>query len=316
MAPTTKNSPPCPQTLEAYSQILLTFFEKAGEIALHTQNKVTPQVKKETSLVTEADLSISALAYTLFSPLKEQGHFIIEEETTQTPPSAEIFKKYDTIWAIDPIDGTSAYAAKHPNYAISAGAIYKGKPLIGGVYVPALQKLFFFDGQKGYTIKNPFTENMQKEELSLLSTFNANSFFDLINSVPLKTYCLQHLPCSLTMSNAMTIGLANTAAGHLNGAYFRAFIWDFLGGWALLNAVGAKVYNIHTGAELTALNASFFETESTQHNTLLNNTPLDNTHPNNAAQSNTYNWRFKDNYIVCNPAFFTKLQKIFKLKHK
>ncbi|MCD5382000.1 MAG: hypothetical protein LR017_01640 [Candidatus Pacebacteria bacterium] len=52
-------------------------------------------------------------------------------------------------WAIDPIDGSAAFARGIPQYAISIGLLEGGAPVLGVVYDPATRELFSYEKGKG-----------------------------------------------------------------------------------------------------------------------------------------------------------------------
>lgn len=271
-----------------WNQLMMDFFREAGGIALKWQRRLTPSRKADKTIVTEADLEVSALAHRVFAPLKEQGHLILDEETADEAgaPSAELFASHDFIWAIDPIDGTSAYTMGFTSFAISAGLLYKGRPLIGGVLMPATNTLFIHDEQRAMQMHRPFGTNIHSEPLKMLESLDGHVFFDVVSGKPIKEFDLSDLPADITASNAMAVGLAHVASGRACGCYFQAAVWDLAGAWPLLEAVGAKVFNLETGAALEEITPD-----------LLQET-----------------WYFKDRYIVCNPSFFSRLQAAFKTK--
>ena len=271
---------------EDWLRLMMDFFRKGGEVAKTWQRKITPSQKTDLSLVTEADLEISALVHRVFAPLKEQGHLILDEETVAHAgqPTQAFFKDHPFIWVIDPIDGTSSYAAQRTSYAISIGLLRHGKPLMGGVYMPATDELFIYNGNQELLMYKPFSTRVHTEPLAMLTSLQGHVFFDVLSKKPLRLYDLSNLPADITASNAAAIGLAHVAAGRACGSYFNAYLWDMAGAWPLLEAVGAKLHNLETGAVLTEISADLLED----------------------------NWKLKGEYIACNPAFFEKFQQGFE----
>lgn len=47
----------------------------------------------------------------------------------------------DYVWAIDPIDGTTNFAAGLPLFGISIGLLYQGRPILGCIWVPGGPRL-------------------------------------------------------------------------------------------------------------------------------------------------------------------------------
>ena len=65
---------------------------------------------------------------------------IIGEETTGTGPIPPLTD--NLTWIIDPIDGTTNFAAGLPLTCVSIGLCDKGKPVMGVVYVPMMDELY------------------------------------------------------------------------------------------------------------------------------------------------------------------------------
>ena len=72
------------------------------------------------------------------------GHSIIGEEGGQRGGDSEF------VWAIDPLDGTRAYASGLPVWAVSVGIRRQVKPYAGCVYLPAVDRLYWADACSAY----------------------------------------------------------------------------------------------------------------------------------------------------------------------
>lgn len=68
-------------------------------------------------------------------------------------------------WIIDPIDGTENFSRGIPEYAISIGFTdEQGKPVLGAVYAPALNELFWASRKQGaYLNGQPIQASMQND---------------------------------------------------------------------------------------------------------------------------------------------------------
>ena len=277
--------PPEDLPYETWLRLMMDFFRKGGDIARKWQRQITPSHKADKTVVTEADLEISALAHRVFGDLKDKNHLILDEETAIDvgAPTGELFRDHPFMWVIDPIDGSSAYAAQRASYGLSVGLIYEGRPVMGGVYMPATDELFIYDGNTPLLMHRPFSTHVHTEPLAMGTSLQGHVFFDVINKRPFKTYDLHQLPADITASNAFALGLAQTAAGRVCGTIFTASLWDMVGAWPLLDAVGAKLHNIKTGEALAQITPDLLD----------------------------QNWGFKDAFIACNPAFFDPLRQGF-----
>jgi len=55
----------------------------------------------------------------------------------------------DTLWVIDPIDGTTNYARRFPVFCVSIGVVQGGRPIAGAVYDPMRDHLFTAERGRG-----------------------------------------------------------------------------------------------------------------------------------------------------------------------
>ncbi len=55
------------------------------------------------------------------------------------------------VWIVDPIDGTRAYLAGHPDWSISAALVEDGRPVAAALFAPATDELFLAVKGRGAT---------------------------------------------------------------------------------------------------------------------------------------------------------------------
>lgn len=127
-----------------YKNFLKQTLSQASTIALKDFGKVSATVKGKdyNQVVTQADLDIGQL---IISQIKNHfpNHNIIDEE------AGVIDNHSDFTWVIDPIDGTSNYAAGLPGYCIMIGLL-KGKiPIAAGINLPAFSEIYLSEKGRG-----------------------------------------------------------------------------------------------------------------------------------------------------------------------
>lgn len=143
-------------TLEFTKKLAL----KTGKFTLKAWNKdFKVSLKSVNNLVTEVDLAAEKM---IISAIEKRfpTHNILGEEKGQTAKNSD----YD--WIIDPIDGTTNFAHKHPFYGISIALYYKHKPLIGVVYAPYLKELFWASKGGGAYLNNNKIHVSQTNDLT------------------------------------------------------------------------------------------------------------------------------------------------------
>ena len=109
----------------------------AGEIlAAHFGRRIEVEFKddKQRDPVTAADKATQAYLAAEIAR-RFPGHGILgEEATTEEQESEEPAR--DTLWALDPLDGTTNFLNGLPVFASSIGVIYRGRPVAAALYVP------------------------------------------------------------------------------------------------------------------------------------------------------------------------------------
>lgn len=119
---------------------------QAAAIAQEYYGQVNGTVKPEDNnqVLTEADVAIGQ--YIVGAIQREYAtHNIIDEE------AGVIDNQSDITWVVDPIDGTSNFAAATPLYGCMIGVLHGNEPVAGGVVLPALGELYLAEHGTGAT---------------------------------------------------------------------------------------------------------------------------------------------------------------------
>ncbi len=121
---------------------------KAGETIMQIYNKdFSVDYKDDKSPLTEADLKSNELICSELNRLYDNIP-IMSEENKQV--SYDIRKDWEYYFCIDPIDGTKEFIKKNGEFTVNIALIYKNTPILGVVYAPALNKLYWADGKNSY----------------------------------------------------------------------------------------------------------------------------------------------------------------------
>ena len=118
--------------LDAGSAIL-----KHYALDIISENKVGIDNRSEP--VTEADREASRLIVAGLSEVFPHDAILSEEEIDE----AEGRLSRDRVWIIDPIDGTAGFIKKDGDFAVQIGLAVNGEAVLGVVYLPAHQTLYF-----------------------------------------------------------------------------------------------------------------------------------------------------------------------------
>ena len=96
------------------------------------------KVKGDDSPLTKADLAADKI---IQEYLRETNIPILSEEGKDIPHQDR--KNWELLWIVDPIDGTKEFIKKNGEFTVNIALIEDKKAVIGVVYAPALNELYF-----------------------------------------------------------------------------------------------------------------------------------------------------------------------------
>jgi len=107
-------------------QLALDLFRPGAQTAAKTWSKAGG------SPVTEADIGVDTFLNVRLSALLPDAAWLSEETADDTIRLSRRF-----VWVVDPIDGTRAFMAGSPDWAVCVALLDAGKPILGVVHAPA-----------------------------------------------------------------------------------------------------------------------------------------------------------------------------------
>lgn len=137
------------KVLDKTKEIVLNVGEIVKEAFEQRENKLSGLEIKEnnsSNLVTETDKKVERI---LNEKLKElfPNYLFVGEETTGESKTNKINLTDKPTWVIDPIDGTTNFVHGFPYICISVALVVNKEPVIGVIYNPILNNMYY--GQKG-----------------------------------------------------------------------------------------------------------------------------------------------------------------------
>ncbi|MCF8110966.1 MAG: 3'(2'),5'-bisphosphate nucleotidase CysQ [Desulfobacteraceae bacterium] len=152
-----------------YLKVALKAALDAGAAALEVyEQDFDVEEKSDHTPLTLADrraheIISSYLADTRIPVLSEEGRDIAYEER----------KAWQKLWIVDPLDGTKEFVKKNGEFTINIALVEGGQPVLGVVFVPVKDRLYFAGKDKGAFLsggaKIGGLENASGEELVLAS---------------------------------------------------------------------------------------------------------------------------------------------------
>jgi myo-inositol-1(or 4)-monophosphatase len=207
---------------------IITWARQAGQIALRYFKNIEPQRKPDQSFLTQADLEIERFLAERFQTVFPDHDLIGEEklrvENSQLSPN---------LWAIDPLDGTTAFVQGLPGWGISIGLLRRGQPNFGLFYMPLLDDITYTVGPNGVY------RNERDLRKAVRPDWGSKGFLAVSASA--------HRDFQLNVHRIQTMGsvganLVYTARGAAAGAFIpKARLWDMVAGAAILARAGGEL---------------------------------------------------------------------------
>lgn len=213
------------------------------------------------NLVTEVDQASEQLISKLIRS-RFPDHGLVGEEYGISIPDAE-YK-----WIIDPIDGTVNYAHGVPLCCVSIGLMQADDIILGAVYNPMLNELFFAEKGKGAFLNDrPITVSGKKDfDSAYLVTGFPYQFPE--GKDPLKIFnkiVASGIPVRRLGSAALD--LCWVACGRFDGFWeYNLQSWDVAAGYLIVEEAGGKITDFAGnpasvwGRETLATNSHIHET--------------------------------------------------------
>lgn len=223
------------QAVEAGAAELTRFFN--GKFNISNKEGIN-------NLVTEADHASEKAIIEVISRQYPDHHILGEE-------GGALEKTGDYKWIIDPIDGTVNFANGIPICCVSIGIEQEGKMIMGAVYNPLMNELFFAERGKGASLngkKIQVSDKTQVEKSCLVTGF-PYTYLDEKNG-PLQVFeRLIRKGIPVRRLGSAAIDLCWVAAGRFDGFYeHKLQAWDSAAGFLLVEEAGGKVTDFQGNA--------------------------------------------------------------------
>lgn len=219
--------------LEQLKNIVIT---ASKEELLPRFNSVKRNYKRDGSVVTEADLVMQAR---LIASLKETYPNIALLGEEMSAEQQQALLASDTpLWCLDPVDGTSNFAAGVPYFCVSLALIERGAVTLGLIYDPIREECFSAQRGQGAYLN---TERLSTEDTGL-QLKDSIAMIDFKRLTPeLATELVTHRPYGSQRSlGSIALELCWIAAGrghiYLHG---KQQLWDYAAAQLILSEAGA-----------------------------------------------------------------------------
>ena len=177
---------------------------------------------------------------------------IISEEGKDIP--YEERKRYESFWLVDPLDGTKEFIEKRDEFTLNVALITKEKPVLGVVYAPAKNTIYFAEKGKGAfrgevvageifdSIKLPLKFGFEQP----LKVVASRSHMDRRTEDFIKRLS-SNLPIEIkTAGSSLKFCLVAEGNADVYPRFSPTMEWDTAAGHAVLEEAGGLVYSLNT----------------------------------------------------------------------
>ena len=222
---------------------------RAGKVILRyvgQRDRLTVESKGWNDWVSEVDrmaeqeiLSVLQTAY--------PGHAILAEESGRRAGD-------DYQWLIDPLDGTTNFLHGYPQFAVSIGLYYQGRPYQSVVYDPMRDEIFTASRGAGAQLNDRRirVSAVTRLEQALVGTGFPVKSMDHLESWIATFRALVSRTSGVRRAGSAALDLAHVACGRMDGFWeFSLSPWDIGAGILLIEEAGGLVTD--TGGGTTYL---------------------------------------------------------------
>ena len=208
---------------------LYNLFNQVSERQLKDFGNVSARNKSDGSLITNCDLwSDKTIVDGLSIIAPSEG--VLSEEGGKFVPDTNAY------WIVDPLDGTTNFAAGIPYWSISVARFVEGIPQSSFLIIPTLKKKFVAIKGAGVWLNNKKIEvnqNNQRSECVSLCSRSIKILQKSPNSI---------FPGKIRLLGVSSLNLTSVAMGQTYGAIESTpKIWDIAAAWLLLEELNCSI---------------------------------------------------------------------------
>lgn len=149
---------------------VVTLARDAGKAILKVYCAVNPEVtyKPDNSPLTQADIASHHVILDGLAQLAPEWP-ALSEESAETP--FELRKSWKYFWMVDPLDGTKEFLRQNGEFTVNIALIEFNIPILGVVYAPAIDKLYFAARMAGaYKVDRGITSRIKATSAAKTTT--------------------------------------------------------------------------------------------------------------------------------------------------
>jgi myo-inositol-1(or 4)-monophosphatase len=221
---------------------------EAGNILMANLGKLTHadiETKLKSDFVTTVDKKSEECIINIIRD-HFPDHKIYAEESLRQPSGGYR-------WIIDPLDGTTNFIHGVPIFSIAIGVEYDGDIILGVVYDPTRDELFYAEKNKGTSLNNKSirVSQVKQAELALLATgypFRVKEYLNLYQESFKRLY---QQVSGIRRAGSAALDLCYVACGRFDGFWELGLqAWDIAAASIIIKQAGGQLTDFSGGENM------------------------------------------------------------------
>lgn len=234
--------------LDAYLLTALEAAEAAGKaiLEIYRREDFAVESKSDNSPLTLADKASNAV---IMDFLAKTGLPVLSEEGRSV--DFDTRKGWDLFWMVDPLDGTKEFIKRNGEFTVNIALIRGGRPVMGVVYVPVMDTLYYGLEGKG-AFKKEGSGNEEAISVSAIGESVTIVASRSHMSPETETFIAGFKNAELiSMGSSLKLLLVAEGKAHLYPRFAPTMEWDTAAAHAVVLAAGGEVLRMPEEVSLT-----------------------------------------------------------------
>ncbi len=184
------------------------------------------------SIVTAADVAAEKMLASQLSRMLPGSVVVGEEMVEENPNILHRLDGSEPVWVLDPVDGTSNFAANSPDFGVMVALVVRRETVAGWIYRPVLDEMYTCERGNGAFLNG--------DRLNIKPS--VRDFGEMVGSLGgllRKRTNLAACFSRVTASGCIALDYCSLAKGVLDFAHYRgAHVWDHASGCLLHSEAG------------------------------------------------------------------------------
>jgi 3'(2'), 5'-bisphosphate nucleotidase len=207
---------------------------------IYDANDFEIQIKNDDSPLTKADIVSNKI---ISAGLRQISDYPVVSEETNVDYAVR--KKWRKFWLVDPLDGTKDFIAKNGQFTVNIALIEDNQPILGLIYIPALDTIYWAECGKGaYKDQNKIYNTSNRMDL-----IAADSIF---HSTEATIKFLKQNGITQIKRYGSSLKYCKLAEGEIDiyPRFNGTKEWDTAAGQIILEEAGCKIIDLFTKKSL------------------------------------------------------------------